>query len=80
MTELVELAVELATELFELLTELVEMLTELATLLAGLLEDDCGGTELLEAVEREIEHSFTPPEVRGPNTASEQTKLPDNNL
>jgi hypothetical protein len=76
-----ELDDELATELFTLLTELFELGAELGTLLTtGLLDDDCAGTELLEFVVRAIEHSFTPPATRAPNTASEHTKLPDNNL
>jgi hypothetical protein len=76
-----ELATELFTLLAELLTELFELVAELGTLLTtGLLDDDCTGAELLELVVRAIEHSFTPPAIRAPNTASEHTKLPDNNL
>ncbi len=35
---------------------------------------------LLVGVPDGTEHSFTPPDTRAPNVASEQTKLPDINL
>lgn len=76
-----ELLITLLTELLELVSELFELLGKCGTLLtADLLDDDCVVAEVLEPVEREIEHSFTPPAIRDPNTASEHTKLPDNNL
>lgn len=63
----------LETELLELFTELP---TELVTDEDDLLEDDLlddDGTDVPDA----IEHSFTPPEIRAPNTASEHTNVPD---
>ena len=71
---------ELDVEL--VIAEIFELLTEMVALDAGLLEDDCAGTEELLAldVSRATEHSFTPPAIRAPNVASEHTKLPDNTL
>jgi hypothetical protein len=68
LEDLLELVVEVTLELVEDLLELELEVLDLE------LEDEVG------VVEIETEHSLTPPEMRLPKVASEQTKLPDNTL